>query len=228
MMLYFIHGLNGSASDWAPFMDFFRDHGFSCHAVDLKEGFNLRSVHVMDYVKKVSSLVTNEDVVIGHSMGGLIMQKVAEQNQLKAGVGICSAPPQNISMKRISLYRQLRYIPNILFNIPFKPSFGLVQDVFLNDVDEQMQRNIYQNLQKQSVHVTVEVMKQKIVVDEERISCPVHFIGRKLDVTIPIDVVKRIADKYGSSFEVVAGNHYIFVGWKDVAERVLSFLKRIQ
>jgi len=227
-MLYFIHGLNGRAGNWTPFIDFFRDYGFSCQAVDLKDGLDLRKVHVMDYVNKVSSLVTIDDVVIGHSMGGLIMQKVAEKNQLKAGVGICSAPPQDISMNRISLYRRLRYIPNILFNRPFKPSFGLVKDVFLNDMDEQMQQEIYQNLQKQSVHVTLEVMKQKVVVDEERISCPLHFIGRKDDLTIPADVVKRIAEKYGSSFEVVNGNHYIFVGWKDVAERILSFLNRMK
>lgn len=228
MMLYFIHGLNGRAGNWIPFIDFFSNHGFSCSAVDLKEGLDLRKVHVMDYVNKVSSLVTEGDVVIGHSMGGLIMQKVAEQKRLKAGVGICAAPPQNISMNHISLWRQLRYVPYIMFNIPFKPSFGVVQDVFLNDIDEEIQQEIYHQLQKQSVHVTFEVMKQKVAVDEECISCPLHFIGRKDDMTIPIDVIKKIAEKYDASFEVVNGNHYIFVGWRDVAESILSFLKKIE
>lgn len=227
-MLYFIHGLNGKAGNWTPFIDFFTNQGFSCNAIDLKESLNLRNVHVMDYVNKFSSFVSKDDVVIGHSMGGLIMQKVAEKNRLKAGVGICSAPPQGIPMNRISLWRQFRYIPNIIFNIPFKPSFGLVQDVFLNDMDEEMQQYIYQKLQKQSVHVTFEVMKQKIAVDEQRISCPLYFIGRKEDMTIPIDVTKLIAEKYDASFDVLEGNHYIFVGWKDVAESILSFLKKIE
>lgn len=226
-MLYFIHGLNGSPREWNVFTEFFTERGFDCKAIDLKKGLDLKKVYFKDYVEKVSGLVSTEDILIGHSMGGLIVQKVAEETTVKAGVCICSAAPNGIPMKTVPWWRQVRYIPFMLFGIPFKPSFGLVKDVFLSGWDEEKQKKIYGRLQKQSAHVSYEVMKQKISVDEKKISCPLYFIGRKEDVTIPPDIVKRIAQKYHSNFDAVSGNHYIFEDWIDIAEHTFSFIQTV-
>ena len=226
-MLYFVHGLNGSANDWKKYIDFFSKKGFECKAIDLQKGVDLRKAHITDYIDKVCFHVGKDDVVIGHSMGGLIMQKVAERIELKAGIGICSAPPRGIALDSISWWKQIRYIPYMLLGIPFKPSFRLVRNVFLSGWSEKRQRKIYQQLRKQSAYVTYEVMKQQISVDEKKISAPLYFIGRKNDVTIPVDVIRNIADKYHSSYDVVDGNHYIFIDWKKVAEKILVFLQKI-
>jgi len=95
-MLVFVHGMLSNADVWNPFLDYFSERGFSCKAVNLKEGLNLRKVHFRDYVDKVKAMVTEEDIIIGHSMGGLIVQKVAEETTIKGGVAICSAPPKGI------------------------------------------------------------------------------------------------------------------------------------
>ena len=226
-MLYFVHGLNGSPKEWKVFVDFFTKNGFECEAIDLKTGMNLRRTHFNDYVEKVGSIVSNEDILIGHSMGGLIVQKVAEGYSLKAGVCICPAPPTGIRMKTIPWWRQVRYLPFMLFGIPFKPSFGLVKDVFLTGWDEAKQREVYERLQKQSSHVSFEVMKQKIPVNEKMINAPLYFIGRKQDVTIPVDVVKKVAKKYDAEYSMVSGNHYIFFDWQKIAEKILSFIQQL-
>lgn len=227
MILYFVHGLNGSSGNWKSIIERVSKKEFDCHAISLRKGLNLRKTHLMDYIHKVCSLVTSEDIVIGHSMGGLIMQKVAEQTQIKAGIGICPAPPSGISMPKIPIWRQLRYVPNILFGIPFKPSFGLVKKVFLNDLNETTQRNIYDQLQKQSAHVSFETMKQKIGVDEKKIISPLYFVGRNNDKTIPVKVVKKIAEKYNAPYEIVDGNHYIFNDSQKIARIIISFLNQI-
>jgi esterase/lipase len=224
-MLYFVHGLNGSPQDWDKFTRFFKKKGFDCEAVNLKEGLNLRKIHLVDFVEKIKERVLEEDIVIGHSMGGLIMQKVVEQKQLRAGIGICPAPPKGIFLENVSWIRQIRYFPFIIAGIPFKPSVGLVKTIFLNGCNEQVQRQIYTRLQKQSAHVTYEVMKQKIVVNEKKIATPLYFIGRENDVTIPISVVKKIADKYDAPYDIVKGNHYIFNDWTEIAEKIFTFLK---
>jgi pimeloyl-ACP methyl ester carboxylesterase len=100
----------------------------------------------------------------------------------------------------------------------------LVKDVFLSGWDEEKQRKIYYRLQKQSAHVTYEVMKQRIFVDEKKVSCPLYFIARREDVTIPSDVVKKIAQKYHSNFDEVSGNHYIFEDWQEIAKLIRSFI----
>lgn len=225
-MLYFVHGLNGSPKDWGKFTSFFKKKGFDCEVVPLKEGLNLHKTHLVDFVEKVNDQISEEDIVIGHSMGGLIMQKVVEQKHLRAGIGICPAPPKGIFLKSVPWFRQIRYIPFIVAGIPFKPSFGLVRTIFLNGYNEQVQRQIYNRLQKQSAHVTIEVMKQKMAVNEKKITTPLYFIGRENDVTIPISVVKKIADKYDAPYDIVKGNHYIFKDWTEIAEKIFTFLKQ--
>ena len=37
-------------------------------------------------------MVNPDDIVIGHSMGGLIVQKIAEETAIRGGVAICPAP----------------------------------------------------------------------------------------------------------------------------------------
>ncbi len=226
-MLYFIHGLNGSAKNWASFMDFFSKRDFQCKAIELKEGINLKKAHLMDYVDKVRNIICERDIVIGHSMGGLIMQKVAEQTPIKAGIGLCSASPAGIPMNRIPVWRQLRYVPNIITKIPFKPSFSLVSEIFINGLEEQHQKTIYRQLHPQSVHVTWEVMKQKISIDENNIHCPLFFIGRRDDHTIPVEVTKKLARKYNASYELLDGNHFIFHDWEKTADLVFSFIKKL-
>ena len=226
-MLYFVHGLNGSAQNWKEIMKYLMDQGFECEAIELSQGLELKKTHLIDYVDKVRAFVSKDDVVIGHSMGGLIMQKVAEQSSIKAGIGICSAPPAGITMNKISWWHQLRYVPYVLFGIPFKPSLPLVKEIFLNDMDNQIQRRIYRSLQKQSAHVTYEVMKQKIAVDEQKIFCPLYFIGRSNDATIPVEITKKIAKKYDASYEIIKGNHYIYHDWQKTAELIDSYLGNI-
>ena len=227
-MLYFVHGLNGSAKNWTPFIDFFSERDFQCQAIELKDGINLKKAHLMDYVDKVRDFVCENDILIGHSMGGLIMQKVAEQTPIKAGIGLCSVSPKGIPINKIPLWRQLRYVPHIITGIPFKPSFSLVSDIFINGLEEQHQRHIYGQLFPQSVHVTWEVMKQKITINEHYIHCPLFFIGRRDDYTVPVSVIKKLAKKYNAAYELVNGNHYIFDDWKKIAEIMLSFIRKIE
>ena len=108
-MLYFLHGLNGYPSEWDPFQLFFEERGYTCRIVDLMKGCDLRRTHLQDYVDHICSMVTTSDVVIGHSMGGLLMLKVAERISFKAGVGICPAPPQGFEISEISPIKQIRY-----------------------------------------------------------------------------------------------------------------------
>ena len=225
-MLYFIHGLNGSAKNWTHFINFFTQKGYNCDAIDLYEGIYLKKTHFMDYVDRVVSQVSKDDIVIGQSMGGLIMQKVAEQTQIKAGIGLCSAPPKGIAMNKIPWWKQIRYIPNMITKKPFKASPSIVNKIFLNGLDEENQRLIYDQLRPQSVYVTWEVMKQKIMVDEKKVHVPLFFIGRHNDQTIPAEVAKKLSEKYNGSYTIIDGNHFIFHDWEKTADLVFSFIKK--
>ena len=117
IMLVFVHGMWCDGSIWKNFVEHFEDRGFKCIAPDLNEGLDLRRTRFEDYVAKIENMVGEEDVIIGHSMGGLIVQKVAEMAEIRAGIAIASAPPHGIKFSNFSLMlSSMRYLPKILFN----------------------------------------------------------------------------------------------------------------
>ena len=64
-------------------------------------------------------------VVIGHSMGGLLAQKMAEAGAVRAAVLLCAAPPRGILVTSPSLIgRQLKHMPAMLGSRPLTASRG--------------------------------------------------------------------------------------------------------
>ena len=66
-MLIFVHGMLANADVWHPVIDYFNERDFSCTAVNLREGLDLGKARIQDYVNKVKAMVTEDDIVIGHS-----------------------------------------------------------------------------------------------------------------------------------------------------------------
>ncbi|MGH3560439.1 MAG: alpha/beta hydrolase, partial [Mycobacterium sp.] len=102
--LLFVHGAWHAAWCWDEhFLGFFADQGYRALAVSFRGHGNsptdkrLRACSVADYVDDVSSVagsLPTSPVVIGHSMGGLIVQKYLESHDAPACVLLASMPPQ--------------------------------------------------------------------------------------------------------------------------------------
>jgi pimeloyl-ACP methyl ester carboxylesterase len=102
--LLFVHGAWHAAWCWDEyFLSFFADKGYRALAVSLRgHGSSptpkpLRICSVADYVEDVTSVadsLSKRPVVIGHSMGGFIVQKYLESHDAPAGVLMASTPPR--------------------------------------------------------------------------------------------------------------------------------------
>ena len=102
--LLFVHGAWHAAWCWDEyFLSFFADKGYRALAVSLRgHGSSptpkpLRTCSVADYVEDVSTVADSlptRPVVIGHSMGGVVVQKYLESHDAPAGVLMASTPPQ--------------------------------------------------------------------------------------------------------------------------------------
>src|SRR5512138_1157577 len=83
--LLFIHGMLHGAWCWdVHFLDFFAQNGFAAHAINLRGHGNsegqakLRWTRIADYVDDLVNAVQQlprPPILIGHSMGGFIIQK---------------------------------------------------------------------------------------------------------------------------------------------------------
>jgi pimeloyl-ACP methyl ester carboxylesterase len=102
--LLFVHGAWHAAWCWDEnFLSFFADKGYRAVALSFRgHGESpvdkpLRVCSVADYVEDVRTVaerLSTEPVIIGHSMGGLIVQKYLEKHAAPAGVLMTSIPPQ--------------------------------------------------------------------------------------------------------------------------------------
>ncbi|HEC88979.1 MAG: hypothetical protein DRN12_07155 [Thermoplasmata archaeon] len=228
-MLLFIHGLSAHADEWKDFVEFFSEKGFSCRAVELREGKNLRKTSFRDYVKTVVDMVGLDDIIVGHSMGGLIVQKVAEETKVKAAISISPAPPKGVKSltRTVPWYYMIRYIPNIIFNRPFKLSYSFYKNFLANGLNEEKIRRIHEHDGVESAKVALELSLNRISVNPSKISCPILFITAREDRVSPPDVVKRVADMYNADLKIIDGSHYIFDNWHVIAEEILRFIESI-
>jgi pimeloyl-ACP methyl ester carboxylesterase len=111
--LLFVHGAWHGAWCWERyFLGFFADQGYRCVAVSLRGHGNSPAprrmqfcsmVDLVDDVASVAAGLPRPPVVIGHSMGGFVVQKYLESHDAPAGVLLASVPPRGIA--RFLLHR---------------------------------------------------------------------------------------------------------------------------
>ncbi len=224
-MLIFIHGMWSNEKVWEKFIKYFESRNFECKAINLRKNLDLKRAHFMDYVNKVEA--TENDILIGHSMGGLIVQKVMERKRVKAGIAICSAPPKGIKFRNISMFlHSLRYLPKILQKKPFKPSYNFMKKFLLNCIEDEKSYTIYNEIVVEAPIVAYEIAMNKIEIDERKINAPMLFIATKNDKASPPEMVNKIAKKYNANYKLLEGCHWIFENL-DIMEEISNFILKL-
>ena len=98
-----VHGMYQAAWCWSvKFQPYFAQHGYKSQAISLRgcgasDGReHLRMVPLADFVSDLAQVVDqleSSPVLIGRSMGAMVVQKYLESHQVPAAVMLGSAPP---------------------------------------------------------------------------------------------------------------------------------------
>src|SRR5512138_1911744 len=145
--LLFIHGTLHTAACWdVYFLDYFAGHGFASHAVNLRghgksEGREkLRWTRIAEFVEDVANVVRqlpSPPVLIGHSMGGFIVQKYLEDHDVPAAVLLSSASPSGLLPTAIRTARRQPWVfakVNLTMSLkPFIATPQLVGEAFFSN-----------------------------------------------------------------------------------------------
>jgi len=105
-VLVFVHGAWHGAWCWEQyFLPYFTESGFECYAFDFpnhgvsknQKGINKhRIVDYVDCLKLVLKQIDKPVVLIGHSMGGYVVQKYLETNDCAGAILMASVPTKPI------------------------------------------------------------------------------------------------------------------------------------
>ena len=116
MPLLFVHGGWHGAWCWDDhFLDFFADAGYRAVAVSLRgHGTSptakpLHKVSIADYIDDVRSVADDlggGPVLIGHSLGGFVIQRYLEQQAPRPRCWWASVPPQGVLRLALRVWRR--------------------------------------------------------------------------------------------------------------------------
>ncbi|MDP2628118.1 MAG: alpha/beta fold hydrolase [Candidatus Rokubacteria bacterium] len=236
--LLFVHGMWGGSWYLRSYLDAAARDGWNAWAVNLRGHHGSRPVpdlgrvSVLDYVEDVRDCLRalGEAVVIGHSMGGLVAQKVAEGGGVKAAVVLTSAAPRGIVVLRWAvLSRMGRYLGPMLSGRAFGVTAAHARALLLNRIAPDRQAVLYSQFGPESGRAARELAFGLVPVDARRVRCPVLVVGAEHDVITPPAVQTTIARRYGAEYLEAAGHGHMLMledDWEPPFNKILVWLGR--
>lgn len=238
--LLFIHGAYVAAWCWEEhFQPWFARRGWMTYALSLsghgksRKREHLDSYSLDDYVRDVAEVAAKlpaPPVLIGHSMGGMVVQKYLEQYDAPATVLVSSVPPQGLMgsafglmLKRPSLLTDLnRIMAGTDIDIDSLREALFHQPVGADDLLR------YYRLSQPESHRAIWDMSLFSLPQPARMHRPPMLIlGAEHDALIPPDQVHMTATTYGRQAEIIPGmGHGMMLerDWEKVALRVAAWL----
>lgn len=242
--LLFIHGMLHGAWCWdVHFLDYFAQHGFDAHAVNLRghghsEGREkLRWTRIADYVEDVATAarqLPSPPILIGHSMGGFIIQKYLENRDAPAAVLLSSPPPAGLlgTTVRIARRRPLVFakVNLTLSLLPVISTLPLAREAFFSaDFPDEELLPYWQQMQDESFMAFLDM----IVLDRpkpSRVKTPLLVLGVERDSMVQPREIEATARAYNAQSEIIADvahNSMLEKRWQAVAERILVWLNAL-
>lgn len=170
-------------------------------------------------------------IVIGHSMGGLLAQKVAAARSPLAAVLLASVPPGVLWPRLRSLPHLVPIMPKILAGKPFLPSARTMREVPLNTLPAAEQAELIPGLVRDSGRVFRELSTgaASTKVRAADVTCPMLCVSAGSDQNVAPWISRRIASRYGAERQDHPGKpHWIIArsALEEVAPPVVEWLRR--
>jgi pimeloyl-ACP methyl ester carboxylesterase len=247
--IVFIHGMFQNPKSWDHWVSFFENTGFDCEApawpfhegepADLRAKIppgrgklSLRDLH--EHYRAILAGQA-EPVVIGHSLGGLLAQKLLADGLVRAAVGIASVAPNRMLALDWGFLRNSASITNpFAGDDPFLMTRELFHQNFANTMERAASDAAWQAFAvHESRQVLRDVMGEEGEIDLELPHNPLLLVGAEKDEIIPASLVRRNAHAYKDERshheykEFTGRGHWICgePGWEEVAVSVSNWLE---
>jgi len=238
--LLFIHGAFTGAWCWeAHFLPYFARAGYACYALSLsghgasRRGHLLDAWSIDDYVADVAEVVAHlpaPPVLIGHSMGGLVIQKYLERANAPAAVLLCSVPPQGLMGAAFGLMFNkpglLADLNRLLNGGPVELD-SLREALFHQPIDDVTLMRHYRRCQPESQRAIWDMTLFNLPLTTRMHRPPMLVLGAEHDHLVPPSQVAMTAATYGERAEILPDlGHGLMLerDWEVVAERIARWL----
>jgi pimeloyl-ACP methyl ester carboxylesterase len=247
--MLFVHGGEHAAWCWDEhFLDFFAAKGYRAVALSLRghgassNSTPSRACSIADYVQDVCSVadhLSQTPVIVGHSLGGFVVQKYLESHAAPAAVLVASTPPQGAAA---ALFRNAGVLFHRTTRHPWltvkaamtgqSPSgFNELERAramfFSTHTPESWVVSYAERLQKeQSGKVALDMLFLNLP-KPRRVSTPLLVLGAQCDRNVSPQEVHATARAYRTHAEIfpnIGHDMMLEPGWADIAQRIHVWL----
>jgi pimeloyl-ACP methyl ester carboxylesterase len=246
-----IHGMFMTPLCWENWIEYYQSRGYRCVAPawpgrdqpietqrknhpDPQLG-RLKLHDVVDSLERTVRSLGGRPVLMGHSMGGLVVQLLLQRDLASAGVAIDPAPPQGVFSTAWSFIKSNfpGINPLVPVSQPVAMSFELFQYAFVNALPLAEQRAAYDRyVVPESRGVPTQSLTSVAHVDFEKPHAPLLITAGERDHIIPASLNRTNYKKYTdpasvTDFKQFPGRDHFVIGergWQEVADFILSWL----
>jgi pimeloyl-ACP methyl ester carboxylesterase len=246
--LLFLHGAWHGAWCWQDhFLPYFAAHGYACYAMSLRGHGNSPTTKsivlhtIEDYLDDLawcSAQVRAEcgraPILIGHSMGGHVLQRYL-QRAAPPAVALLGAVPVSgvLSFLLKSLPRHARVVPRMMLTLSAKPIFEQLDDVrywlFSDDAPAESVAACHARLGDESWLAATQMLLLS-GLRPRRYGIPMLVLAPENDRLFTVSEQRLTADAYGADFLAMpdlAHDVMLDVRWQACAAALRAWLARL-
>jgi pimeloyl-ACP methyl ester carboxylesterase len=250
--IVFVHGMFMTPKTWDNWQAYFKGLGYTTvapawplHDAPLEQQRSeaakaalgkLTLDQVIDSYRQMVRGLPEKPIVIGHSMGGLVAQKLLSEGLAAKAVAIDSAPASGLIVAKWSFIRSNWAVASPFANVdePYSPSLDEFRYAFANCLSDTESAAIYRDyIVPESRRVGRGTAEKAAEIDFSKPHGPLLMVAGEDDHIIPADLNRKNFEKYNDSssarkfYQFPGKCHALVVdkGWKEVADYVGDWLK---
>jgi pimeloyl-ACP methyl ester carboxylesterase len=238
--ILFVHGAWHAAWCWDEhFLDFFAARGYRAMAVSLQghggsgSSKPLRALSFSDYIGDIATVageLPTAPVVVGHSMGGFLVQKYLETHPAPAAVLMASMPPTGYLASGLRwLRRHPWHFAKVSVtgrSLPYVSTPELARERFFSPhTPEELVRRYARRMQEESARSGVDGLRN--LPRPASIATEMLVLGALDDGAVTPDEVRATGRAYRVEphwFPDMGHNMMLEANWESVAKRIDEWL----
>ncbi|TWI97551.1 alpha-beta hydrolase superfamily lysophospholipase [Mucilaginibacter frigoritolerans] len=249
--IVFIHGLFVNPESWEAWKAYFEAKGYKCYTpanpyhegnpADLRKNIDprLAKVNFEDVVNNIAKLIDSlpeKPILIGHSMAGLVVQKLISMNKGAAGVCIDGAAPVGIITLKWSFWNaNLPAINPLKGHSVFIPTQKWFYYAFCNTMTRAESDKVFDEIAvPESRSIPRGTLKSFAKIDLKKPHNPLLIIAGEKDHIVPPSLNLKNFKAYKDTSSVITfkefkGRSHYIVGepnWQEVAGYVYNWLNK--
>ncbi|MGH9507050.1 MAG: alpha/beta hydrolase [Terriglobales bacterium] len=243
--LVLIHGLGGGTWSWENFQRAAAARGRASYALELplhrpgvppdpllgRYGVETYALHCAAALAEIGDCF-----VVGHSMGGLIAQKLAQAFNRRGYVLLASAPPWHMmrppygALWRYAFLHPFGDLLRPLRRRTMMMDRGMSRNLVNNRIPPEQLEMVESHEMPDSGRASVQMAFGMVKVDPRRVTSPCLVMGGLADLLIPASEQRRLAEFYHAPLRLFDRAHMLIIepGWEAVAASALDWMAEIE